>query len=587
MTGEAPGGEVGGMDGQTAVRGTLVITPKGPADGKPDAKVLNRILQMDGETVARELPAEHQLIADAWGCNILIPSMVYMPEKDRLLLRYVTGCNPWCGGLEDLYPMQISSDDHGKTWHNPVPRGNANECKWLSYLGEGELLEAGEGTRESQNMRSRDYGETWASLPSPPASSGFPFYTWDPCLADRDPDTGALERVAVSGYSQGMERQFEHARKVVVLPNEWHWRHDPEKRGITDEWHKDEALSDWPRMMRIDEHWTMQGEPAGVGWYATNFETPDTGGIPLAVCFGAVDGYCDVFIDGTKVGEQKKPPEIMWTRPFHLALRDGLSAGTHTMVIRVEKESAEESNAGIYLPVWIVEDTGRKAGEEVVSWPRQHALIRFSYDGGGTWPEEIQPPSWNGASGVGVNEVALCRAANGDIVAACRIVHPDYFGGKADPERHTTIDHYCGLGVSVSRDNGHAWTSMDVLYEYGHMHPSMVLMPDDTLVMTYVVRRGALKEEHRARDADGFSQWGVEAVVSRDNGATWDMDHRYILATWSGGSQAQSTSTVLLADGSLLTAFGSGYLSQPVKLDIAPTHEVCLVRWRPTSCDYT
>ena len=94
---------------------------------------------------------------------------------------------------------------------------------------------------------------------------------------------------------------------------------------------------------------------------------------------------------------------------------------------------------------------------------------------------------------------------------------------------------------------------------------------------------GALKEEHRLRDADGFSQWSIEAVVSHDHGASWDLAHRYVLAKWSGGSQSQSTSTVLLPDGSLLTAFGSGFLSQPVKENIAPAHEVCLVHWHPDS----
>ena len=80
---------------------------------------------------------------------------------------------------------------------------------------------------------------------------------------------------------------------------------------------------------------------------------------PLAIAFGAVDGYCDVFVDGSKVGEQKLAPEIMWNRPFHLPLEKRLSAGTHTLVIRVEKKCGTDSNAGIYLPVWVVEDHGR------------------------------------------------------------------------------------------------------------------------------------------------------------------------------------------------------------------------------------
>ena len=75
-------------------------------------------------------------------------------------------------------------------------------------------------------------------------------------------------------------------------------------------------------------------------------------------------------------------------------------------------------------------------------------------------------------------------------------------------------------------------------------------------------------------------------IVSRDNGESWDLSHRYVLAKWSGNNIATSTSTVLLPDGSLLTAFSSGYLSRPQHKGTDPEsdpqkQEVCLVRWRP------
>ena len=104
-------------------------------------------------------------------------------------------------------------------------------------------------------------------------------------------------------------------------------------------------------------------------------------------------------------------------------------------------------------------------------------------------------------------------------------------------------------------------------------------MPNGDIVMTYVVRLG-YPATH-----EGFPQFGVEAVVSRDNGQTWDKEHRYVLATWVGnitGATAwfcgvQSTSTVLLPDGMLLTAFGTGFRNLPgtkvCKMDVA------MVRW--------
>ena len=71
-------------------------------------------------------------------------------------------------------------------------------------------------------------------------------------------------------------------------------------------------------------------------------------------------------------------------------------------------------------------------------------------------------------------------------------------------------------------------------------------------------------------------------MISRDHGESWDLTHKYVLAKWSGKSHAQSTSTVLMPDGSLLTAFSSGYLSRPTDQGLQPQEqEVCLVRWRP------
>ena len=117
------------------------------------------------------------------------------------------------------------------------------------------------------------------------------------------------------------------------------------------------------------------------------------------------------------------------------------------------------------------------AGHEFV-----FSLVRFSYDGGLTWPDEVAPPSWNGEpsgfSTLEVSEKSLCRASNGNIIAACR----------AGDRKYTGVDHYSGLGVSLSKDDGRTWTELNVLFDYGRHHACMVLMPNGNIVMTYVVR---------------------------------------------------------------------------------------------------
>ena len=196
------------------------------------------------------------------------------------------------------------------------------------------------------------------------------------------------------------------------------------------------------------------------------------------------------------------------------------------------------------------------------------AYLRGSVDEGRTWSDETKVPQW-----IGVNEVSLIRAANGDLVAACRTDYPKRFA-------HHGLDHYGGLAVSISKDEGKSWSDLEPLYEWGRHHPSMVLLPNGDILMTYVVRLG-YPATH-----EGWPQFGVEAILSRDNRQTWDKEHRYLLASWVGnvlGPRAwfcsvQSTSTVLLPDGMILTAFGTGFRNAsdaPVcKMDVA------LVRWR-------
>jgi len=134
------------------------------------------------------------------------------------------------------------------------------------------------------------------------------------------------------------------------------------------------------------------------------------------------------------------------------------------------------------------------------------------------------------------------------------------------------------MGVSISRDNGQTWSELHWLYEWGRHHASMVVLPDGRIVMSYVVRLGYTDTP------DGFHRFGIEAVVSSDHGKTWDLDHRYLLSVWTGiikddleHNVCQSTSTLLLPDGQLLTAFGTGFRNPDPGIY---NMEVGLVQWR-------
>jgi len=202
----------------------------------------------------------------------------------------------------------------------------------------------------------------------------------------------------------------------------------------------------------------------------------------------------------------------------------------------------------------------------------QQAYIRFSSDEGKTWSKSIKVPQWDDA-----NEVALFRAGNGNMIGACR-------SGVAVQKQKLgeTLDHYEGLGISISKNNGLTWSTVNKLYDYGRHHPSMILMPNNDIVMTYVVRKGYVD------DKNGFPQFGIEAIVSHDHGQTWDLDHKYILHTWVGNQKgltswwpsSQATSSRLLPDGSILTCFGTGYRIQKGPKNPQAPRDVGLVLWR-------
>lgn len=228
----------------------------------------------------------------------------------------------------------------------------------------------------------------------------------------------------------------------------------------------------------------------------------------------------------------------------------------------------KNANGGLRLVQPAYRETGKPFGAS--DGPFSQGCLLFSNDEGRTWDNELVVPQW-----LGISEVCLLVAQNGDWVAACRTDNHGRFARNG-------LDQYSGLGVCISKDQGKTWSKLNTLYEWGRHQPHMVLLPDGRILMTYVIRNGY------PTTADGLPQFGVEAVISSDNGQTWDMDHRYILAAWVGEIKAnhpdfwfsgvQSTSSVFLPDKTLITAFGTGFCNKPgatwCKMDVA------LVRWR-------
>jgi hypothetical protein len=217
---------------------------------------------------------------------------------------------------------------------------------------------------------------------------------------------------------------------------------------------------------------------------------------------------------------------------------------------------------------------------EMAGWPQAatNAVFRSSTDQGRTWTGEVQPPKWKYNVAYkgqtyqrGVSEGSIVRAGNGDLVAALRTDMPPRFYVDGGPYN----DNLEGTGVSISKDNGATWSAINVLFEAGRHHANLQLLPDGDLLMTMIVR-----DDIRTGGGLTTHMRGCDALLSHDNGLTWNLDRRITLdefnyynsSDWLDG-QCGHLGTVVLSDGSVLTAYGK-YLDGTA----------VLVKWNPMVC---
>lgn len=146
------------------------------------------------------------------------------------------------------------------------------------------------------------------------------------------------------------------------------------------------------------------------------------------------------------------------------------------------------------------------------------------------WEIHPLPKEW------GLNEGSLIRADNGNLVACFRTQLVD---------TPVPSDNFMGLATSISKDNGKTWSLPVQHFLYGRMHASMIKLKNGSILMTYAVRVGQL---------DSYPQHGVEAVLSHDNGKSWDWEHRFIIAR-RPSSTIHSPHSVLMSDGNILTVY--------------------------------
>jgi hypothetical protein len=166
--------------------------------------------------------------------------------------------------------------------------------------------------------------------------------------------------------------------------------------------------------------------------------------------------------------------------------------------------------------------------------------IIASADDGATWKIEsvMGRPE--------VNETSLLHVGGGRWLAAARNL------GGDRPKRGHSID------VHLSEDNARTWRSLGRVTQ-PNQHPGDLLkLADGRIVLTYGDRRGP--------------QFGVNAMISADGGATWSVEVR--LATGLASRDSGYPSSVQLGNGTIVTAYYAKGARE------YPGYHMGVVRWR-------
>jgi hypothetical protein len=219
-----------------------------------------------------------------------------------------------------------------------------------------------------------------------------------------------------------------------------------------------------------------------------------------------------------------------WTEPMSSPLPDGKALHHHGTVAFNGKRIAA---VGYY----------EGAPRPPVGWSA-YSVLRFSDDLGLTWGNPISlPKEWQTSEG------ALAFARDGALVVALR----------TGPKRSTLEasgqpvggligynDHWRRITTARSVDGGTTWTDHQVHFRFGKTHSEMITLPNGDILLTYAVRIGEL---------DGRPYHGIEAVLSHDNGKTWDWANRHFLFRWDMMAAMHSPQSVVLSDGRIMTVF--------------------------------
>jgi len=150
--------------------------------------------------------------------------------------------------------------------------------------------------------------------------------------------------------------------------------------------------------------------------------------------------------------------------------------------------------------------------------PEYFTYLLRSTDGGRTWGD----PS---LVAQGFNETAFLRFRDDELLAAVR-----------------SAARAPNVYIARSADDGRTWSAPLLATEPGEHPADLALLSNGWVLMTYGHRR---------------QPFGVQGMISRDRGKTWDQERKLIYNDDRPGADCGYPSTVRFPDGTLLTVYYS------------------------------
>lgn len=308
------------------------------------------------------------------------------------------------------------------------------------------------------------------------------------------------------------------------------------------------------------------------GLYKTGLTRLANGDVLACPCYQADDGKWRIAIfKSSDAGEswqriETQGDELLGKEPAILALPDGgvLHITSHPHGFRVSR-SSDDGVTWITFPIGeTTEEATFAPGYSMIrdvlthpegvltlvmsrgvyfdpAAPPSKAWLYTSKDGGATWSEAAAVKAWNSPVSP-FDEASVVRLPTGNLLA-CSRVSGDHPRAEVPPPRGIPTpggdesgDH---MVLWESSDNGIEWEGPRDFLNYSEVHGHLLVLQDGRLLCSY---------------SSYHLPYGVFAVLSEDNGKTWDFTHPIMLAVSMNCYTGWPTS-IQLPDGGILTAY--------------------------------